>query len=309
MTTDWSARSRDLVEQSSAGDAQLAAFLDANIESVRQVVEGLDRGGADPGAGAGARMVVNISCKHVPAFCELSRSGDPKPYKNAYDLNRVAPERRWVDAVIRAVTGIDPEDVYFAATEISGTGVRFYGDFTLVLKHSVDPATGADAWSDVQLLDRDSYDLLFEPLRSRIETAALASGRSYEDVAAEELEALHGQWGRDLPDIVWGKVLPNLPVGRRRWTTGQIAAHVLEDEDYIEVLRNTSFAAGDVHEVRLGAPDAAAEADIADREANGEAPSIHELEWRQQRREAKRALAALGVPVRVVTTAGRVRGV
>jgi len=308
MSTNWQLCAQNLIFAKSGGDAALKAFLDANLDSVRQVIEGIDPGGADPGAGAGARMVVNISCKHVPAFCELSKNGDPKPYKNAYDLNRVQPERQWVDSLIRAVTGIKPKDLYFAAAEISGTGIRFYGDMTLVLKRATDPATGEDAWNAVSLLDRDSFDLLFEPLRSKIEAEVHRSGRPYEDVAADELRNLSGTWGGDLPDMAWGKVLPSLPVGERRWTTGQIAGHVLEDEDYLEVLRAASFGAADLHEVRLSASDAAAEADIADREANGEAPSIHELEWRQQRREAKRALAALHVPVRVVTTAGRVKG-
>ena len=68
-----------------------------------------------------------------------------------------------------------------------------------------------------------------------------------------------------------------------------------------------SFNAGDLAEVRVSAADAAAEADIAQREQAGESPAAHEVTWRDQRREARRALTRVGVPVRVVTTPGRIK--
>ena len=98
-----------------------------------------------------------------------------------------------------------------------------------------------------------------------------------------------------------------LPFEERRWTSGEISRVILDDEDYSEVLFTRSFDVGELAEVRISAVDAAAEGDIADRERTGEAPTLHELEWRQQRRDARKALAAARIPVRVVSTPGRTR--
>lgn len=319
MADDWTARVADLVEllirvnqrrhvdDLIHVDPVSRAFLDANVTSVAQVVRGLGPEDKDPKAGAGARVVFNMSCRHLPSFCADSAAGAARPYKNAYDLARLSDDRLRVDRVIETATGIDCREVCFGAVETSGTGIRFYGDVCLVLKTPAASADGTTDRDDVVVLDRNSYDLIRDPVRGWIE-AEIAAGRSFDDEAARHLQGWLGHWREDLEQVVAVKVLLTLPPASRRWTTGQIAGSVLDDEDYIEVLYPRSFGLGDVHEARLSAADAAAEADIADREAAGEAPAMHELEWRQQRREAKRALARAGVPVRIVTTPGRVKG-
>jgi hypothetical protein len=115
-----------------------------------------------------------------------------------------------------------------------------------------------------------------------------------------------GKWA-DLAHMLAMKIIRRLPLAARRWTTGQVAQAVLEDEDYCEVLYPRSFNVGDLAEVRMSAADAATEGDIAQREQAGEAPAAHEIAWRDQRREARRALTRAKVPVRVVTTPGRIK--
>jgi hypothetical protein len=319
MSDDWAVRVENLVDQLSRADQSSRvvdlihvdpvsrAFLDANVASIAQVIRGLGPEDKDPKAGAGARVVFNMSCRHVPSFCADSAARADRPFKNAYDLNRPSAERVRVDDAVHEATGLDPTVVCYGALETSGTGVRFYGDLCLVLKVPQADSNGTTEWDDVQVLDRNSYDLIRDPVRGWI-ADDLSNGRSFDEAAGFQLRKWLGRWREDLANIVAVKVLLTLPLTTRRWTTGQIAGSVLNDEDYVEVLYPRSFAAAEVHEVRVSAADAAAEADIADRESNGEAPAQHEVEWRQQRREAKRALARAGVPLRIVTTPGRVKG-
>jgi len=308
MPIDWKSQLKDFVQHAKDRNPDASPFVDANVSAVSQVVRGLGPDDRTPNAGAGARIVFNMACKHVSEFCRASKINEPRPYKNAYDLKRVetGSRRARVDQVIGEVTTLACKDVLFGALETSGTGIRFYGDMSLVLK--IPDEGRPDSWATVQVLDRNSYDLEREPSRSKITEQCKDGSISYLGAAAGELSKWLGEWGASLEQVVAIKVLLALPNANRRWTTGQIAAQVLDDEDYVEVLYPRSFGHSDVHEVRVSAADAAAEADIADREANGEAPGLHELEWRQQRREAKRALAELGVPLRVVTTAGRIKG-
>jgi hypothetical protein len=319
MSDDWAARVEILVGQLSRADQSSRVvdlihvdpisrvFLDANVASIAQVIRGLGPEEKDPKAGAGARVVFNMSCRHVPSFCADSAARVDRPYRNAYDLNRPSADRVRVDDAVRKATGLDPKVVCYGALETSGTGVRFYGDLCLVLKVPQADSNGTTEWDDVQVLDRNSYDLIRDPVRGWI-AGDLSNGRSFDEAAGLQLSKWVGRWREDLANIVAVKVLRTLPLASRRWTTGQIAGSVLDDEDYVEILYPRSFAAAEVHEVRVSAADAAAEADIADREAAGEAPAMHELEWRQQRREAKRALARAGVPLRIVTTPGRAKG-
>jgi len=201
--------------------------------------------------------------------------------------------------------------MYFAAVETTGTGIRFFGDLCLVMRFRPEWRTemahallsGLSTDEATVVLERNSYDLVRAPLDAKI-LAASDPEVERESIATGWV----GTWTRDLLDMVALRVLRELPVEMRRWTGGEIAAAVLDDEDYFEVLFPRSFNAPEIMEVRTSASDAAAEGDIADRERTGESPGLHELEWRQQRREARRALARTRIPVRVVTTNGRVKG-
>ena len=303
MATDWKRAIADEIASLNLNDRDREAFLRENIESVGQVIAGLGPDDSKPRDGAGARIVFNMSCKHVPDFCKDSTSG-PNAYKNAYKLNpRPSRKRIDVDQTVERCTALlgpalAKEDISFAAIETSGTGIRFYGDMCLVLK----PPTDMDQFL---LIDRNSYDVARNPIAQRVHDA-VSPGVTKEQARVVEMSRWFGSWV-DLVQMLAMKIIRRLPLGARRWTTGQVAQAVLEDEDYCEVLYPRSFNTGDLAEVRVSAADAAAEADIAQREQAGESPAAHEVTWRDQRREARRALTRVGVPVRVVTTPGRIK--
>lgn len=306
--------------------AGLAAEYDrANAEAVAQVVRGMGPDDSDPKAGAGARIVFNMACAHVPAFCERSLAGQGSPYQNAYDLKRQeyfpnvasAPRpltrREEVDKALEHATGLKGPEIYFGAVETSGTGVRFYGDMCLVL--STMPilsatSTGANAAAtpdECWLLDRNSYDVLRPPAKAAIEGEMKRRGLTFEVACGQQMRQWLGTLTNDLVRVATEKVKDILPNVRRRWTGGRISEAILQDEDYFEVLHKGSFGANDLLEVRVSAADAAAESDIANRERAGEAPALHEVEWRQQRREARNALVESNVAIRVITTPGRLK--
>lgn len=246
-------------------------------------------------------MVVNISCAHVPSFCDETADGAAHPYKNVYDLQRLglgkgpSATRRRVDAALPVLAGKTPEDMYFGAVELTGTGIRFYGDICLVLK----PTEVAE---DTLLLETNSYDLEREPLVSAISRS--------QDPAAKRRSfalAMSGRWGNDRASMAVAKAFQVLGERSRRFTFGQIAEAVRDDEDYIEVVRTSTFEADDLEEARLQPEDVAVETRITERLRSGPTPSLAEIQWRQDRRRAEAALRAQGVPVRVVTTPGRTK--
>jgi hypothetical protein len=246
-------------------------------------------------------MVVNISCAHVPSFCKEAADGISHPYKNVYDLQRLgigkepSETRLRVDAALPLPAGKGPEDVYFGALEVTGTGIRFYGDICLVLH----PDRVRD---DTLILETNSYDLEREPLVSAI-------ARSKDPAATRRAfaSAMAGRWGADRGNMAVTKVFQVLGERNRRLTLGQIAEATRDDEDYIEIVRDETFDANDIQEARLQPEDVALENRISERLRSGPTPSLAEIQWRQDRREAETALSAHGVPVRVVTTPGRTK--
>ena len=86
-----------------------------------------------------------------------------------------------------------------------------------------------------------------------------------------------------------------------------ISTGILEDEDYIEVLKTQSFGTHDIAEVRLSAADVAMDGRIRSRAESGLPPSHAELLWRRRRRVAEARLTEKDIPIRVVTTLGRSR--
>jgi hypothetical protein len=310
---NWSGDLKIDIHKRANGDTDLEEYLRANIDSVKQLLRGIGPDDALPSDGAGARIVFNMSCKHVAAFCQPGVSAVSNGYKNAYDLGKAGHKRQLVDDGIEQAcksrgVPVKKEKLYFGAVETTGTGIRFFGDMCLVLQFRPnwrtddDPSDAGHSGDEqmTQVLDRNSYDLVRAPI------AARAISKS--TPPAKILGDWMGSWQTDLLEMIAMRVLQELPIAKRRWTGGEIARAILDDEDYCEVLFPCSFNAQQLTEVRLGASDAAAESDIADRERTGESPGIHELEWRQQRRDARCALARAGIPVRVVTSSGRMKG-
>ncbi|GBQ24903.1 hypothetical protein AA12717_1924 [Gluconacetobacter sacchari DSM 12717] len=240
-----------------------------------------------------AKCVVNISSEHVPGFC----LGGSNAYLNAYDLVRlgknpkaVSQTRARVDQVLAGLVGRPAKDIYFVAAELNGTGIRFYGDICLVLK-----ATKALAQSVI--LESNSYDLVRAPKSAMTPT---------EEELQREAQHMSGHWGADLSAVAAIKIFAYRQ-SQRRLTTGQVSDGLLDDEDYIEVLRIGSFSVKDVKEARLSAAGVAQDGRIDERLRSGPIPDAASLKWRHQRRQAERSLVHNGVPVRVVSTTSRTR--
>jgi hypothetical protein len=293
------------LESIAGDDLELLGYLQANRNAIVRTLIGKGPDSTTREADAGAHAVVNIACTHIPAF---AADMGPTPYKNYYDLGKAGPSRVGEQLPTRQVVdqslplgSVRPEDVYFAAAEVNGSGIRFYGDVCLVLKDS-------SVASDTVILDRNSYDLVRLPLRTEIDAAPDPDVKR-RDVAKD----ISGNWDSDLADMCCLKMLDSFDRRRRRLTTGEISTGLLCDEDYIEVLwvRNQaghgSFGPGDILEVRLNAADVAAEERIMERSRSGPPPAMHELAWMHRRRAAERALNARHIRVMVVTTTGRAR--
>lgn len=193
---------------------------------------------------------------------------------------------------------LDCKNTYFGAAELNGTGVRFYGDYCLVLR------PGAPQ-REFQILDRNSYDVIREPLSTIIGNEVTQGGQL--EKRKELLQDMAGRWGSDLCDMVSLRMLGALNSSWRRITTGQVSQGILLDEDYIEVLRQGSFGPQDLEEARTSGADVALEAQIIENARDGSAPPLAEQLWCRQRRRAAMSLRKAGIRVRVPTVSGRVR--
>ena len=270
----WTTRFTNWLHQHSQADT----FAGANATAVDVISGRRD---------LGLRMAVNI-----PAHALLLFLRD-KHYKNAYerlaeagDSSGPSPTRQSVDDALFPVP-LQPRDHYFGATVLGGTGVRYYGDYCIVMKE--DSQTIPD---NTQVLDRNSYDMVFPPLAGR---------EPLPDIA----QRLRGQWAHDLLAMVKMKILPALGVAPRLATAGVASETLLHDESFVEVHKLGSFGPSDVHEIREAAADAAVEADIVGRRERGHPLSPEEIIWVQRRHEVDRELAAVGLRARIIVSAGR----
>ena len=205
-----------------------------------------------------------------------------------------------VDSALSALHNLAKEAIYFAAIEFNGCGVGFYGDCCLVLRDDITELATI-------VLDRNSYDLIRAPLKDDI-AAATALGCSEAQARQEAAWEHAGRLSDDLAAIATIQVLESRPAVKRLMTTGSVSEGVLNDEDYIEVLRPASFGIGEVREVRFAPADVALDERIRSRSMVGQVPSQAELLWRERRRSAEARLHGTNTAIRVVTTVGRTKG-
>lgn len=250
------------------------SFLNASGDLIKQTLSNTT---------SGARFVVNIPADALLAFL---RNGT---YKNAYDQPVVAgmkrgpsPTRIKVDALLELSS---PCASYFGAVALNGAGMRFYGEYCLVLeRNSVDPAT--------VIIDRNSYDLVREPLVSVASSARIVS-------------TLKGTWDSDLAFLLQLKILPRLTGFHFLATTGTISELVLHDEEYVEAIRDGTFSPTDVEEIRTFVEDDVLLNSMAERYRGGHPPTIDEMIWADRRSEIERELWKRGKISRPVLSSGR----
>jgi hypothetical protein len=253
-------------------DNQGSGFSGGNVAVIRQVL-------SDPETGL--RMVVNITADALRSFL---REGT---YRNLYDEpiiggspRQPSSARVFVDS--RVGLGVN---THFGAVALGGTGVRFYGEYCMVIK------LGRVA-ADTGLFDRDSYDILSEPLNEL-------------ELTDEQLYSMRGTWGDDAVDMALRRVLSEVTHDVRLVTSGTVSERLLRDQEYIEVHLDGTFTPADLEEVRLSPDDAAAEFAIAERERQGLHTTLVERLWWQRRGDVIQDLANAKLPVRVVTIHGK----
>jgi hypothetical protein len=254
------------------------AFLDANVATIQYWLKE-----------HGARIVINIG-----AFA-LSRLLAGDRYKNRYELGRIGgpsakPSQRRQD--VDALLGFSPDgrDHYFGAVAVGGTGVRFYGEYCLVLKPDA-------VKENIEFLDRNSYDLLDPPLDSEDSASVVGALR----IAPT-----------DLPIAIATKVMTSTLHNERLLTVGLVAELTLRDEDFIEAhlhrpgLETTrSFSKDDVEEVRQSPEEVTRHEHLCAQQRHGRIPTAAEYLWTTLRTEVERGLDEQGLSSRVVTTNGR----
>ena len=252
------------------------SFLEGNRVLVRQVMENED---------SGLRMVVNISADALLSFLAS------RHYYNLYAEPMIGGERLDTSKERRDVDGLlgfgnAAGRFYFGAVALGGTGVRFYGEYCMVMK----PSAVKDPWT--RIFDRDSYDLLLSPLKDAKSVTALA-------------KQLAGDWKKDLVDMLTLKLLPELRGANGLITTGTVSERILHDQEFVEVHKWGGISLGEIEEVRQSPDEIAMEARIQSRSNAGFPPTAVELRWMQQRDDVVKALERETLHTRVVTLHGR----
>lgn len=305
----WQARASSAIRRLTSGEPWLERFAKANLTAAEDTFEGKGPDAAEADPRAGLRAVINISSVHVPTFCARSRNGTSPAYQNKYDLKEAKarvgddpPDDHWskreiVDQALVSLHRRPMNEVYYAAAELNGAGIRFYGDICLVLKpEQVDSKT--------VVLDRNSYDVLRDPYKA-------ATARAPDEVRKQAwrrmiLRDRSGKFRPDLKTMGALKVLIATGERDRRFSSGQISNGVLDDEDYIEILKVGSFKAGDVEAARLSAAEVALESHVEQRLRSD--PWSHAARrWLTQRRNAMQELVNSGIEVAIITTSGRLK--
>lgn len=280
------------------GTAHRDAYHNANLDIAKETLEG-------SAAFAGGQLraclcaVVNLPAVRAVWFMmDAARGSGRGVYENRYTHAarvgaRLPPNsaRERIDEALAGIASwnqLSRTNGHYAAMELNGTGVRYYGDVCLVLKDAT-----VDA--DTLVLERNSYEVRVPP--------ASRSGRDLTEI----LQDWSGTWSGDAVLMAAHKVMDGRSFGDRRMTAGTVSDLVVEDEDYLEVVLHHGFEPKDLAEVRVTAEEAAAEALIGDRTRVGPAPTAAQALWRFRRRVAATLARGRGLQVRVVTTTGRAR--
>jgi hypothetical protein len=306
---NWEAMAVETITRLAGGQRVLQTFAEANLEAAKNTFEGKGPDAAEADARTGLRAVVNIASVHVPTFCKRSQNHISPAYQNKYDLDQAnvrvgddPPDDHWskreiVDQALASLHGRAMNEVYYAAAELNGAGIRFYGDICLVLKPE-------QVESDTVVLDRNSYDVLRAPLDA---VAAGANDETEKQMLRRMVLSDHsGKFRPDLKTIGALKVLVATGERDRRFSSGQISNGILDDEDYIEILKIGSFHTGDVEAARLSAAEVALEGHVEQRLRSD--PWSHAAQrWLTQRRNATQGLRNCGIEVSIMTTSGRLK--
>jgi hypothetical protein len=242
----------------------------------------------------GVRMVVNIPADALLNFLRSRR------YLNAYSRPIVGGKPRQPSATREQVDrwlGLDPpEDHYFGAVAMGGTGIRFYGEYCMVLRPEAVP-------SETRVLDRNSYDLTRPPFDRDEDKQPI-------------VQMLGGTWGGELVSLVMMKLLASMRDVPWLVTLGTISDEILHDEEFVEVYRRGEFHPDDLEEIRQAPEDESVERDIEHRYSAGAMPTTEEMLWRGRRMLVAAAMAeerfeggedapSRRVRSRVVVTSGR----
>jgi hypothetical protein len=243
-------------------------FASANAKSIERML-------ADPKTSV--RVVINIRPDAIITFLHEGR------YRNIYQLPEIGakgPDQNRLDADAKVGTG---PGHYFGAAAMGGVGIRYYGEYCVVLK-----ADFADG--NTQVFDRDSYDVLFPPL---------------DQLSNHHIDCLKGSWDADIASMIMLRVMPELNHQRQIVTSGTVIELVLKDQEFIEVHLTKDIRPDDVDQVVESPETAAMEARILERQRNALPNRMHELEWVRRRAEVVRRLELHGIRHRVVTQHGR----
>jgi hypothetical protein len=257
-----------------AQDPANVPFLTANMAAITRCLTHVE---------SGLRMVVNISADALLGFLTSGR------YLNAYNLPVVAgkqrepsPRRVRVDGLLKLKP---PKNFYFGAAAMGGTGVRFYGEYCMVLRPTqIDDKT--------RVLDRNSYDLLYPPLSDRSDVDDL-------------VKSLRGEWTADTVTMLARRILPEFVGASRLVTLGSVSDAILHDEDFLEVHKEGTFEPADLEEIRETPEDQAIQDYILSFYEHGGLPRIEELLWVLRRERIAQVLRTRSLRTRVVATAGR----
>jgi hypothetical protein len=275
-TAPWSARVKDWVTEHA--DVRFSAGNE-------QVIRSLLKDGE-----TGLRMVVNITAHALLSMLKEQRyrnlyenpviGGGPKEASDERNPKTASDERIKVDSTL----GIGP-GTYFGAVALGGTGIRFYGEYCMVLKLRAVPP-------DTRLFDRDSYDILLSPLKEL-------------PLDPVQIESLRGTWEDDRVDMAVRRVLPDIGHDIRLVTSGTVSESVLRDQEFIEIHLEQAFGPDDLEEIRESPDETAIEMSLRARQSEGVPLTGTELEWLRRRTEVIERLDAEPIRHRVVTLHGR----
>ncbi len=233
----------------------------------------------------GVRMVVNIGAYALFRFLSEDK------YKNGYDLNLIdnpelgetppSTESKLRIEIDQLLGFSDPADVYFGAAALESGGVRFYGEYCMVLEETAD---------DTGILYRDSYEFVFRPLCDQ---------PNREDL----IGALRGSWGTDIMVMSCLKIRNTLAENDRLVTEGRMRDALLRGEEFIEVHRIGTFGCEDLQEIRQTPADVATHEHIIGSYERGVVPNIEELVWVSQCAQVARRIQERNILSRVTDSA------